>query len=149
MDYRLKEKILNYNEVIENPGLLVPSYSYTIAHQKLGFVTQRRVVDKWGRMMLLKPNRKYFKGESKVYFDYHVHDYLDKMLALSLLKDDDYDDLVIPQNQYKDLLIEKTMGAVRNRSASPSRLPTVDVLGSAEADAVDIRVEIRAEDLLS
>jgi hypothetical protein len=32
MEYRLKEKILNYNEVIENPGLLVPSYSYTIAH---------------------------------------------------------------------------------------------------------------------
>ena len=47
-------------------------------------------------MMLLKPNRKYFKAESKVYFDYHVHDYLDKMLALSLLKDEDYDDLVIP-----------------------------------------------------
>lgn len=58
------------------------------------------MVDKWGRMMLLQPNRKYFKGESKVYFDYHVHDYMDKMLALSLLKDEDYDDLVIPQNQY-------------------------------------------------
>ena len=56
------------------------------------------MVDKWGRMMLLMPNRKYFKGESKVYFEYHVHDYMDKMLALSLLKDEDYDDLVIPQN---------------------------------------------------
>ena len=51
-------------------------------------------------MMLLMPNRKYVKGESKVYFEYHVHDYMDKMLALSLLKDEDYDDLVIPQNQY-------------------------------------------------
>ena len=49
-------------------------------------------------MMLLMPNRKYFKAQSKEYLDYHVHDYLDKMLALSLLKDEDYDDLVIPAN---------------------------------------------------
>jgi len=48
------------DEVIENPSHLVPSGSYNIAHQKLGFVTQRRVVDRWGRMMLLMPNRKYF-----------------------------------------------------------------------------------------
>ena len=47
-------------------------------------------------MMLLKPNRKYFKGQSSVYLNYYVYDYMDKMLALSLLKDEDYDDLVIP-----------------------------------------------------
>ena len=88
------------DEVIVNPSHLVPSYSYTIAHQKLGFVTQRRIVDKWGRMMLLKPNRKYFKEKSNVLFDYHAHDYMDQMLALSLLKDEDYDDLVIPEAQY-------------------------------------------------
>ena len=87
-----------------NPSHLVPPYSYNIAHQKLGFVTQRRVVDKWGRMMLLKPNRKYFAGASKVLFDYHAHDYMDKMLALSMLRDQDYDDLVIPENQYDNLL---------------------------------------------
>ena len=99
-----KEEQKQFAEAIENPSHLIPSYSYTIAHQKLGFVTQRRMVDRWGRMMLLMPNRKYFKGESKVYFEYHVHDYMDKMLALSLLKDEDYDDLVIPQNQYQNLL---------------------------------------------
>ena len=57
-------------------------------------------------MMLLKPNRKYFAGASKTYFDYHAHDYMDKMLALSLLKDEDYDDLVIPESEYVNLLQE-------------------------------------------
>lgn len=61
-------------------------------------------------MMLLKPNRKYMKSESKVYYDYHVHDYLDKMLALSLLRDQDYDDLVIPSGQYQELYEERTKG---------------------------------------
>ncbi len=55
-------------------------------------------------MMLLKPNRKYFAGASKTFFDYHAHDYMDKMLALSLLKDEDYDDLVIPESEYVNLL---------------------------------------------
>ena len=49
-------------------------------------------------MMLLMPNRKYFKTESKTFYDFHVFDYLDKMFALSLLKDEDYDDLVVPAN---------------------------------------------------
>lgn len=50
------------------------------------------------------------KAESKVYYDYHVHDYLDKMLALSLLRDQDYDDLVIPSGQYQELFKERTTG---------------------------------------
>lgn len=103
-----REKQKQMDEVIVNPSHLVPSYSYTIAHQKLGFVTQRRIVDKWGRMMLLKPNRKYFAEKSNVLFDYHAHDYMDQMLALSLLKDEDYDDLVIPEAQYQRLVEQRS-----------------------------------------
>ena len=33
---------------------------------------------------------------------------MDKMLALSLLRDEDYDDLVIPKSQYADLLAERS-----------------------------------------
>ena len=32
---------------------------------------------------------------------------MDKMLALSLLRDEDYDDLVIPEAQYQDLLDQR------------------------------------------
>eukprot|EP00353_Schmidingerella_taraikaensis_P005395 CAMPEP_0185570738 /NCGR_PEP_ID=MMETSP0434-20130131/2942_1 /TAXON_ID=626734 ORGANISM="Favella taraikaensis, Strain Fe Narragansett Bay" /NCGR_SAMPLE_ID=MMETSP0434 /ASSEMBLY_ACC=CAM_ASM_000379 /LENGTH=120 /DNA_ID=CAMNT_0028185939 /DNA_START=1370 /DNA_END=1732 /DNA_ORIENTATION=- len=114
-----QEKKKQMNEVIVNPSHQVPSYSYTIAHQKLGFVTQRRAVDKWGRMMLLKPNRKYYKDKSKVFFDYHVHDYMDQMLALSLLKDEDYEDLVIPENQYQRL-VEQRSGPPPEEPQSPA-----------------------------
>lgn len=61
IEYRYKERKSHFDDIVENPSSLVPSYNLSIPHQKLGFVTQRRVVDKWGRMMLLMPNRKYFK----------------------------------------------------------------------------------------
>ena len=78
-------------------------------------------MDRWGRMMLMMPNRKYFKYESKVYFDYHVHDYMNKMLALSMLKDEDYDDLVIPEHHYQTFLNERLNAQQQEeRSASPS-----------------------------
>ena len=68
--------------------------------------------------MLLKPNRKYYQGKSKVFYDFHVHDYLDKLLALSMLKDEDYDDLVIPEGQYQAVLSER-LNPDQSRSASP------------------------------
>ena len=94
--------------------------------------------------MLLMPNRKYFKNESKVYFDYHVHDYMDKMLALSLLKDDDYDDLVIPQNQYKDLLNQR-LNPDQGRSTATPVSQAMSPVPEVKAED-DIRVDIEVED---
>lgn len=78
-----------------------------------------------------------------MFYDYHVYDYLDKMFALSLLKDEDYDDLVIPANQYKDLLDQK-MNQRRNRSASPTinNPSAANVPATDGDDGGDLRVEI-------
>lgn len=67
---------------------------------------QRRVMDKWGRMMLLQPNRNYFKNKSNVYYTYHKYDYLDKLFAMSMLDDEDQEDLVLPGEEYKEQLVE-------------------------------------------
>lgn len=63
-------------------------------------------MDKWGRMMLLQPNRNYFRDPSNVYYEYHKYDYLDKIFAISMLDDEDYDDLVLPTEEYKEQLRE-------------------------------------------
>ncbi len=57
------------------------------------FVKQRRVMDAWGRMMLMKPNRKQLEYEAWQYWDYYVYDYLSKTFAVSLLNDEDFHDL--------------------------------------------------------
>ena len=44
-------------------------------------------MDKWGRMMLLKTNRKAFKYW--IYYDYYIYDFINKMFAASLLKVED------------------------------------------------------------
>lgn len=62
---------------------------------------QRRVLDRWGRMMLLMPNRKYHSEKIVEFYDFYVHDYLDKMFALSLLNDEDYNDLVMTEDDFK------------------------------------------------
>ena len=95
-----------YGDIIENPSLKIPRSQQTIAHQRLYFVKQRRVMDRWGRMMLLKPNRNYYKDPSHVYYEYHKYDYLDKLLAISMIEDDDQDDLVLPQGEYKEQMKE-------------------------------------------
>jgi len=53
-------------------------------------------MDKWGRMMLIKPNRKALQYTNWLYYDYYIFDYLSKMFAASLLKDEDFPDLLKP-----------------------------------------------------
>jgi hypothetical protein len=44
--------------------------------QKQYFLSQRRNTDTWGRMMLLKPNRRALDYDAWLYYDYFVHDFL-------------------------------------------------------------------------
>jgi len=44
-------------------------------------------------MMLMKPNRKQLEYEAWRYWDYYVYDYLSKTFAVSLLNDEDFNDL--------------------------------------------------------
>lgn len=60
---------------------------------------QRRVADSWGRMMLLKPNRKALNFENWVYYDYYVYDFLNKIFAVSLLNDDEFNDLAYTEGK--------------------------------------------------
>lgn len=55
--------------------------------QKQYFLSQRRNTDTWGRMMLLKPNRRALDYNAWLYYDYFVHDFLQKVFAVSLLND--------------------------------------------------------------
>lgn len=47
------------------------------------------------------PNRKYHSEKIVEFYDFYVHDYLDKMFALSLLNDEDYNDLVMTEEDFK------------------------------------------------
>lgn len=48
-------------------------------------------------MVLLMPNRKFAKKESKRFYKYFVNQYIDNLFALSMLEDNDQkDDLVLP-----------------------------------------------------
>jgi len=71
----LKNAREKYGSILENPT----SYQY--------FVKQRRNLDKWGRMMLLKPNRNFHDKEGWVYYEYYIHDFLNKLFAVSMLND--------------------------------------------------------------
>jgi hypothetical protein len=53
-------------------------------------------MDKWGRMMLIKANRKALQYNNWLYYDYYIFDYLNKMFAASLLKDEDFPDCLKP-----------------------------------------------------
>lgn len=43
-------------------------------------------------MMFLKPNRKAINYDTWLFYDYYVHDYLNKVFAVSLLNDEDLPD---------------------------------------------------------
>lgn len=45
-------------------------------------------------MMLTKPDRKAINYNAWIYYDYFVFDFLNRMFAVSLLNDDDFQDLV-------------------------------------------------------
>ena len=51
-------------------------------------MSQRRVLDSWGRMMLLKPNRKALDYETWLFYDYFVYFFLKKLFAVSMLNED-------------------------------------------------------------
>lgn len=78
------DKILEYATIIQNPN------------QKYYFVSQRRNTDSWGRMLLLKPNRKALDYTTWLYYDYCVIDFLNKMFTMSLINDDESPDLYKP-----------------------------------------------------
>jgi|LauGreDrversion4_2_1035121.scaffolds.fasta_scaffold71638_2 hypothetical protein len=46
--------------------------------------------------MLIKPNRKALDYDSWLFYDYFIIDFLNKMLATSLLKDEDFPDYFKP-----------------------------------------------------
>jgi hypothetical protein len=59
-------------------------------------------MDSWGRIMLIKTNRKALKYW--IYYDYYIYDYLNKMFAASLLKLEDLpDDLKPPVKTVTDV----------------------------------------------
>ena len=60
--------------------------------QKHCFVTQRRVQDSWGRLMLFKPNRKVFDYTTWLFYDYYVNDSTKKLFGISLLRDENQTD---------------------------------------------------------
>ena len=62
--------------------------------QKHCFVTQRRVQDSWGRLMLFKPNRKVFDYTTWLFYDYYVNDSTKKLFGISLLSDENQTDAI-------------------------------------------------------
>ena len=77
-----------------------PSYK---SRQYDHFVRQRRTHDMWGRMLLLKPDRKYKQSKFLVSHKYFVHDTLKNLFAISLLEDADFADF----NQMLEYLEKK------------------------------------------
>jgi intein-encoded DNA endonuclease-like protein len=71
---------INYGEIFVNPQF----------HQC--FVKQRQQTDRWGRKLLIKPNRKYYKGSHTLYYKYVAQEYLNKLFAVSLLEDQEMND---------------------------------------------------------
>ncbi len=53
---------------------------------------QRRTFDQWGRMMLLKPDRKYKQRKFLISHKYFVHDVMKSLFAVALLEDQDFSD---------------------------------------------------------
>lgn len=77
----------NYGEIFPNPQF----------HQCL--IKQRQQTDKWGRKILIKPNRNIQEGSHFKYYKYLAQEYLHKMFAVSLLEDTEQTDGLIPQSQ--------------------------------------------------
>lgn len=67
-----------------NLGFRVKQYDH--------FVRLRRNTDLWGRMMLLKPDRKYKHRKFLISHKYFVHDVLKSLFAVSILDDQDFPD---------------------------------------------------------
>ena len=99
-------------------------------------------------MMLLKPNRDYYKDPSHVYYDYHKYDFLDKMLAISMLDDEDQEDLVLPQGEYKEQMRECATVLKGERSmVSAEELKEPDTAFFREDDHQNpIQSRIRSDD---
>ena len=53
---------------------------------------QKRTYDQWGRMMLLKPDRKYKQRKFLISHKYFVHDTMKNLFAVALLEDQDFSD---------------------------------------------------------
>lgn len=83
----INDQKVNYGDIFVNPSF----------HQS--FVKLRMQTDRWGRRMLLKPNRKYDRGQHLPYYKYVAHDYLNKWFTISMLDDADQNDCLIPQSQ--------------------------------------------------
>jgi hypothetical protein len=64
-------------------------------------------------MMLLKPNRKALDYEAWVFYDYFVHDFLNKAFAVSLLNDEDFPDLVRPPQVSKPVSKTASSGDIQ------------------------------------
>jgi hypothetical protein len=86
-DYRT-----NYGEIYVNPQF----------HNC--FVKQRQQIDRWGRKVLTKPNRKYDQGDAWKYYKYVAQEYLNKVFAVSLLEDGEQNDCVIAQSDHDCML---------------------------------------------
>ena len=83
----IKKKLLDsykkdYGTIVSNPELQY-------------FVKQRRTIDKWGRMILMKPNRNYFKSQTKGLYNYVAFDYLNQVMLVSMRENKEFNDIVI------------------------------------------------------
>ena len=83
MKYLTDYKI-NYGEIFVNPQF----------HQC--FVKLRQQTDRWGRKLLIKPNRKYYQGSHSMFYKYVAQEYLNKLFAVSLLEDTEQNDCLVP-----------------------------------------------------
>jgi len=67
------------------------------------FIRQRRVFDMWGRMMLVKPNRKYSQNKFWQTQAYFFHDFLKTVFSLSFMDDSDFKDFVPATNFHSEI----------------------------------------------
>jgi len=63
-------------------------------------------------MMLIKPNRKAMQYTNWLYYDYYIFDYLSKMFAVSLLKDEDFPDCLKPPKKNKETNLNQDLPIV-------------------------------------
>ncbi|CDW75265.1 beach domain-containing protein [Stylonychia lemnae] len=73
------------------------------------FVRQRRNADSWGRMFLLKPDRRYKQTNFWMTHMYFIHDFMKSMLAVGFLEDSDFSDA---QTLINNLLMENAQRQV-------------------------------------
>lgn len=64
-------------DIMREINLMIDNFTViTNPKPRCCFQAQRRNADAWGRMMLLKPNRKALKYETWLYYDYFVFDFI-------------------------------------------------------------------------